>query len=85
MNKSYFNPFIFSIFVICFCFLGHNFSAFAQEEEEEVHRSLRYLRDKYEEFYDADFNIVWLAVKNYVDATACRILSEKERENDEKW
>jgi hypothetical protein len=50
----------FFIFILSFVFIANGNFIFAQDDddEEEVHSSLRYMRDKYIEYYETDFNTV---------------------------
>ena len=83
MTKSFHNPLLYFILTIIFCFASNNFVVVAQEEEDDdVPAKLKYMRDKYEEFYTASFEKVWTATKSWLEATECRVLNERERLND---
>lgn len=58
-----------------------NINLFAQEEEE-IPEKLKYVREKYEETFQADFDKVWNSVLKFVEEKNCGIESQKVRQND---
>lgn len=75
----------FFVFTMLFCFIATNNFVFAQEDEEEdeeVHASEKYMREKYIEYYDADFNTVFEAVKQFVVSTGAEIERDVTADND---
>ena len=73
----------FFVFVLLFTFIANTNFIFAQDDdEEEVHSSLRYLRDTYIEYYEADFNNVFESVKQFIIETGAEIDRDVTASND---
>ena len=75
----------FFVFVLSFIFILNNNFVIAlddDEDEEEVHSSLKYMRDKYIEYYEADFNVVFNAAKQFILSTEAEIDRDATADND---
>ena len=82
LKNSYF------VFILSFVFILNSNFIFAaiddedEDDEEEVHSSLKYMRDKYIEFYDADFNVVFEAAKRLLTSSGIEVDRDVTADND---
>lgn len=74
------------LFIVCtFVLTQTQFIAFSQtDEEKNVPERLKYLREKYEENFEANFQTVFDACKTFIEKeVSCQILSQKVREMED--
>ena len=72
--------FLFTTIIISLLFAP--ISSLYCQDEPKVSEKMKHFKDEYIETFESDFNTVWSAVKLFVDERGCRLLSEREREND---
>jgi hypothetical protein len=53
-----------------------------EDDEDEVPVAEKYMRDKYEEYYEADFDVIFNAVKQFVEETGAGIENDAVADND---
>ena len=74
------------VFAILFVFIASSNFIFAQddydEDEDDIPKAERYMRDKYIEYYEADFNVVFESVKQYVVEMGAEIERDATADND---
>jgi len=56
-----------------------------KDEERVVPERLKFYKERYEETFNEDFDVVWRAIKKSLDDIGCMIAYEKYQQNDEGY